>query len=186
MMRSYREPTAGQVFLVDGRSCDQDCDVLEAVRTLIHRLRPDWRDAAAFYELRSEATGALTRLIRLAARNRRPRCWIRRRRHRSGGSGRPWGACLGWGPIMVATQATDAPGTARGLTFGISTSRAQGRRSLWCRPDPTGRTPMAGRRCRLDGKKPAWELEQEACADAVSDRHSGGWSVALARATEAP
>jgi hypothetical protein len=59
-------------FTVGGRICDRDSDVLEAVRGLLHRLRPDWRDAEAFYELRSEATGALTRLLRQAARDPRP------------------------------------------------------------------------------------------------------------------
>jgi hypothetical protein len=59
-------------FLVDGQACDQDCEALERIRALIHRLRPDWRDARGFYELKSEATGALTRLIRLTARSPRP------------------------------------------------------------------------------------------------------------------
>jgi hypothetical protein len=59
-------------IVVNGQVCDEDRDALEVVRALIHRLRPDWRNAEAFYELRSEATGALTRLIRLAARSPRP------------------------------------------------------------------------------------------------------------------
>jgi hypothetical protein len=31
---------------------------------LVRRLNPNWRDAEAFYELRSEVTGGLTRLVR--------------------------------------------------------------------------------------------------------------------------
>jgi hypothetical protein len=39
-------------------------DELEALAALVRRLRPDWRDSEGFYELRSEITGALTRLSR--------------------------------------------------------------------------------------------------------------------------
>jgi hypothetical protein len=37
---------------------------IQRVVHAIHRLRPDWRDAAAFYELRSECTGELLRIMR--------------------------------------------------------------------------------------------------------------------------
>jgi hypothetical protein len=37
---------------------------LHRLITLVGRLRPDWRNAEAFYELRSEVTGALTSLAR--------------------------------------------------------------------------------------------------------------------------
>jgi hypothetical protein len=41
-------------------AADELADIARAVR----RLRPDWRDAEAFYELRSEIAGALMRLAR--------------------------------------------------------------------------------------------------------------------------
>jgi hypothetical protein len=40
---------------------------LVAIASLVRRLRPDWRDAEAFYELRSEVTG---RLLKLSHRRR--------------------------------------------------------------------------------------------------------------------
>jgi hypothetical protein len=42
-------------------------DELAALAGQVRRLRPDWRDAEAFYEARSEITGALMRLSRRLA-----------------------------------------------------------------------------------------------------------------------
>ncbi len=43
-------------------------DELAKLATEVRRLRPDWRDAEAFYEQRSEICGALMRLSRRFAR----------------------------------------------------------------------------------------------------------------------
>ncbi len=53
-------------------------DLLERAAAHVRRLRPDWRDAGAFYEARSEALGLLAAaraeaLRRLAAAAVRPR-----------------------------------------------------------------------------------------------------------------
>jgi hypothetical protein len=40
---------------------------LDDLATMVCRLRPDWRDAEAFYETRSEIAGALLRLSRRLA-----------------------------------------------------------------------------------------------------------------------
>jgi hypothetical protein len=42
-------------------------DALLELAAMLRRLRPDWRDAERFYELRSEITGRLTRLARSTA-----------------------------------------------------------------------------------------------------------------------
>jgi hypothetical protein len=42
-------------------------DALLELAAMVRRLRPDWRDAERFYELRSEITGRLTRLARSTA-----------------------------------------------------------------------------------------------------------------------
>jgi hypothetical protein len=39
-------------------------DELADIATMVRRLRPDWRNAESFYELRSEIIGALMRLAR--------------------------------------------------------------------------------------------------------------------------
>lgn len=39
-------------------------DELETLAAQVRRLRPDWRDAEGFYELRSEIAGSLMRLSR--------------------------------------------------------------------------------------------------------------------------
>ena len=43
-------------------------DELAKLASEVRRLRPDWRDAEAFYEQRSEIYGALMRLSRMFAR----------------------------------------------------------------------------------------------------------------------
>jgi hypothetical protein len=42
-------------------------ETLAGIAAMVRRLRPDWRDAEAFYELRSEIVGALLRLARQPA-----------------------------------------------------------------------------------------------------------------------
>jgi hypothetical protein len=59
-------------------------DELAALAGMVRRLRPDWRDAEGFYELRSEITGSLTRLARRLGYDRRPLAPCRR------GSALPW------------------------------------------------------------------------------------------------
>jgi hypothetical protein len=50
--------------LINNRICDSLGEELTEIRTLVGQLRPDWRNAEAFYELRSEATGAISRIIK--------------------------------------------------------------------------------------------------------------------------
>ena len=83
---------------------------------MVRRLRPDWRDAERFYELRSEITGRLTRLARVQpgyaplARSPRPTAL----------PVRPLPTALG--PYAAARPLRPAPISLRPLVPGTSRS----------------------------------------------------------------
>jgi hypothetical protein len=56
-------------IIINGCVCDSDAEMLEAIRRMVHRLTPDWRNPERFHELKSEISGALTTLLRIAVRH---------------------------------------------------------------------------------------------------------------------
>ena len=54
--------------IIDNRICDLDTEALEQIRRMVHRLSPSWQNPERFYEAKSEISGALTTLLRVAAR----------------------------------------------------------------------------------------------------------------------
>jgi hypothetical protein len=56
---------------INNRLCDNDAEAIEVIRSMVHKLRPDWTLPHRFFEERSEISGALTRVLRIVAREPR-------------------------------------------------------------------------------------------------------------------